>query len=303
MPLQVTPNADTFVQVADILVDSGNGKRENDTNIDFVITLPEIYTNIVALSIPEFHVPLALTSPFTDANYIDFQLLNTAIYAPGWKTFVAVLPEDSLIYQTPTEACYLCAITNAFAVAIASDPDFGGKVDIVAVPQVDDTLQLLLRPLVGGFGNTRAEFLFGTGANFSRSAGPSMGFDEEDIFMEETTVNTVVYQILTSPRPFNASKFTFVDVTIDQFPEFRPFLRVFTPADLGAETETKQYNGLKAYLLTETVRSLRNLSVHVRLKNNIKPQANLPIYFTVRLFYLYQDPGIPEYAKNRIQTI
>lgn len=309
MSLLVPPSQkNAFVQVEDIYIDSMRDKESpTQTNYDFVVRFEERFSNVIALEIPEYNFPINMMSQFQGANKIDFQLRNTAIYAPGWKTFVADLPEKRTVYHTPeaTPGCTLTAIFEAFSLAILKDPDFGGRVDIIPVPRPDERLELLCRTLVyaplatwPGMGSTECVLLFGTGANLESSAGAVLGFDQADFTMTDVTIDGSLFKQAISPREINVSRFSYLDIFIDQVPNFSPFTRIYIPEASGDSVANPNLASRSRWLV-QPIRDMPRLTFRFRLREGEKPLANLPVYFTLRVFRLSYTHEIPRYAKNR----
>lgn len=310
MPLQTISAGDSFTQIDDILVDSSRDKRSSDTNATFVMVLPSIYTNVIAVEIVDYHMPTNLMSQFSRSNYIDFRLRNTAIFAGGWKTLVAILPQEKVIYHTPEEVpgCNLSIVLQAFKLAILRDSDFGGKVDIVPVPEPNERIQILCRTLVyppaatwPGFGTTECELLFGTGVNKHRSAAVPLGFDQVDLMLSDITLGGKLFKTAIAARQAIINRFSYIDILINEFPELKPVVRVFLP-ELSGSSVALRDEPTRVRLLTNPVRSLRTLSIAIRLRDNIVPQEDLPSFFTVRIFYQDQTHSIPYYGRHRLQV-
>ena len=307
MPLLESPSVSSFVQIEDIYIDSSTDKGSSDqTNFDFTVELPKRLSNVIGIAVPEYHAPINMTSQFTGADKIDFQLRNASVYGGNWKTLVATLPTETVVYHTPEQApgCSMTALFQAFRLAILKDPDFGSVCDIIPVPRPDEKCQLICRTLVSppaaswpGAGSTECKLLFGSGVNLETSAGPVLGFDVADYTMTDITIDGHLFKNTISERAINTSRFTYLDLSFDQVPEFKPILRIFYDNRVSS---IKPWNHARTRYLTQPISDLRRLTCRLRLANNVVPTRDQPIYFTVRIFYLNLTHQIPYYAKNRI---
>lgn len=309
MPLEVPETQSHFVQIEDIYVDSERDRVSGD-NADFVVDLTQQrFSRVIAVEVPEYHIPVDLLSQFTGADRIDFRLRNPSINGGNWKTLVAHLAQEKQLYFTPEElpGCTLSTVFEAFRLAILQDPDFGGKCDVIPRPRTDDRLELVCRTLVfppfatwPGMGSTECELLFGSGANLSRSAGPVLGFDQQDYPLTPFTFDGKLFRSVIGDRPIQINKYSYVDMFFDEVPELAPVTRMFVPDLPGLEFFDEQPDlSSRTRLLTRPVRDLRKLTVRIRLQGGLKPQKDLPLYFTVRVFYLNLTHSIPYYARNR----
>jgi len=178
MPLQ-PDYAQDFVNIKIINVDTETNVISKNGPADVRVRLDDYFDNVVAMEIENYQVPYASLSQFTDENKIDFQLRNPNIFGGQWKDFTATIAERPVLYNTPELplADLLSALTQAFSNVILKDPDFGGKVDIVPLPDPEEKTRLLCRTLAyppaaawPGYGSTECILLFGTGLNKNKSA-------------------------------------------------------------------------------------------------------------------------------------
>lgn len=313
MPLLKDLN-ESFVNVETIFIGSNESVAQQLNSsgyADFKYALPKYFNNVVALELTDYQVPILACSQFTGRNKIDFRLRNTSIYAPGWKTLVATLPETTVLYNTPQypSADVLTLLYDAFNTAISVDPDFGGKVDIVPYPEATTTVTLLCRTLAfpplatwPGFGSTECELLFGTGANLASSAGPILGFDETDYTMTNITLYGTLFKTISSPRDTRVNTYRYLDVNIDEYSLYEPFYRIFLPSIQSAWTVVPEVS-TRARLMDEPIRYMKFLTFHLRLNGNTKPTTGFPFFFNIKVYYLKSSYAISDFDKDRAQLV
>lgn len=308
MPLQ-PDYAQDFVNIKIINVDTETNVISKNGPSDVRVRLDDYFDNIVAMEIENYQVPYASLSQFTDENKIDFQLRNPNIFGGQWKDFTATIAERPVLYNTPELplADLLSALTQAFSNVILKDPDFGGKVDIVPIPDAEEKTRLLCRTLAyppaaswPGYGSTECILLFDTGLNKNKSAANVLGFDRIDITMATINIDGTNFKNAVSPRPALLNKYRFVDLTIDEFPEFEPFHRIYVPT-LPSNLTTLPENTSRVRLLTKPPRLLKELTLRIRLPGNKKPTTSQPYYFSFRVFELKSSLVVPEVDRNRIK--
>lgn len=312
MPLQPDYYED-FVQVKVINVDTESAYVISDDGLsnDVRVQLKDAFSNVVGLEMENYQVPLQSLSQFTDGNLIDFRLRNPAIFGGNWKNFTASIAVKPVVYNSPEApgADLLTSLYDAFNQTISKDPDFGGKVDIVPVADTGLTTRLLCRTLAypplatwPGYGSTECEFLFGSGPNKDRSAALVLGFDEIDYTFFPVVLNGTPFNIAVSPRKAQVNKYRYLDVFIDEVPEFKPFHRIFIPTIRSLSTSLPE-NASRMRLLTQPLRKLDTLTLRLRLPGGIKPFTNQPFYFSFRVFELKSSYSLPEKERQRVKLI
>lgn len=312
MPLQPDFYED-FVQVKVIHVDM-QGKyviSRDETSNDVRIQLKDAFSNVVGLEIENYQVPLQSLSQFTDKNKIDFRLRNASIYGGNWKQFTAEIPVKPVIYNSPDapSADLLSSLYEAFSEAILRDPDFGGKVDIIPVVDTTQVTSLLCRtraypPLATwpGYGSTEAELLFASGPNKEESAALVLGFDVLDYTFTPVTLNGTLFRQVKSPRNCQINRFRYLDIFIDEVPEFKPFHRIYIPTLRSVSTSLAE-NGSRTRILRQPIRKLETLTIRLRLPGGLKPSTFFPFYFSFRVFELKSSFRLPEKERDRIKLI
>lgn len=312
MPLQPDFYED-FVQVKVVNVDTKDQYviSEDGTSSDVRIQLKDAFSNVVGLEMENYQVPLQSLSQFTGKNKIDFRLRNPNIFGGNWKNFTASIPVKPVVYNSPEApgADLLTSLYESFAQTISTDPDFGGKVDIVPVVDTAQTTRLIVRTLAypplatwPGYGSTEAEFLFGTGPNKEESAALVLGFDEIDYTFFPIIINGTAFRAVVSPRKTQINRFRYLDVFIDEVPEFKPFHRIFIPTVRSLSTSLPE-NASRMRLLTQPVRKLETLTIRLRLPGGIKPFTDFPFYFSFRVFELKSSYRLPEKERARVKLI
>ena len=308
MPLQ-PDYAQDFVNVKVINVDTDTNVISKTNPADVRVRLEDTFDRVVAMEVENYQVPYASLSQFTDATKIDFQLRNPNIFGGNWKDFTAVIALKPVLYNTPElpVADLLSTLTETFASAIYKDPDFGGKCDIVPLPDTGETTRLLVRTLAyppfaawPGYGSTECRFLFGTGPNKEESAGTVLGFNDVDVTSSPVVIDGTNFQIATPPNRATLNKYRFVDLYIDEFPEFQPFHRIYVPT-IASNVTTLPENSSRVRLLTQPPRKLKELTLRIRIQGNLKPTTSQPYYFSFRVFELKSSYHLPLIERNRIK--
>ena len=143
-------------------------------------------------------------------------------------------------------------------------------------------------------------FLFGTGPNAANSAYEQLGF-EKGVDVGGSTVlpdGTTVY----SPIPVRLPTFypfRYVDVTIDEFPDFDPFARIFL-------TKTNEYVVSQniptdnVRFVTDPPRQLNSLSLHLRLPDGRKlnPVYNDGVDLFFDVLSAVPEIDVPDWMKQ-----
>lgn len=312
MPLQAD-FAEDFVQVKVVNLDSGSD-YVTDTgavSADWREELKDGFNNVIGIEVENYSVPLQSLSQFTDNNFIDFELRNPSIFGGNWKQFTVELVLKPVVYNTPEApaADLLTMLYEAFADVILKDPDFGSKVDIVAVPDTQLTTRLLLRTLAfpplgtwPGFGSTEGRFLFASGPNAAKSAATVLGFDPIDYTFFDVTIDATPFKIAVSPRPALLNKFRYIDLFIDEVPEFKPFHRIYLPT-VQSVVNALPENGSRMRLLTKPIRNLTHLTVRMRLQGDIVPFTTQNFYLSLRVFTLKSSFSLPDNEKERVKLV
>lgn len=300
-----------YINTETIFIGSNESVAVKDGVADFRYDLPSYYSDVVALEMVDYMVPIQSCSQFIGRNKIDFRLRNTSIYAPGWKTLVATLPETIVVYNSPQypSADIMTLLYNAFKSAIDADPDFGGKVDIIPYPEPTTTVTLLCRTLAfpplaswPGYGSTECEFLFGTGANKAESVGLILGFDEIDYTFTNLTLYGTLFKSLSSPREARVNTYRYMDVYIDEFDRTEPFYRIFLPTIPSVWTVVPEQS-TRARLMDNPIHKMQRLTFRLRLNGDVKPTTNFPFFFNIKVYKLKRNFKISPFDKDRTQVM
>lgn len=301
----------SYINTEVIYIGSNESVATKNGVADFRYDLPSYYSDVVAMEMIDYQVPIQSCSQFIGRNKIDFRLRNTSIYAPGWKTLVATIPETIVVYNSPQypSADILTLLYSAFKTAIDTDPDFGGKVDIVPYPEPTTTVTLLCRTLAfpplaswPGFGSTECEFLFGTGVNKESSAALILGFDEVDYTFTNLTLYGTLFKSLSSPRETRINTYRYLDVFIEEFDEYVPFYRIFLPTIPSVWTVIPE-TSTRCRLLDKPIRHMKRLTFRLRLNGDVKPTTEFPFFFNIKLYKLKRGFEASQVDKDRSQLV
>lgn len=311
MPLQPDLKEDFLqVKVINVASDENVVNTDDDSN-DFKVRLNDIFSNVVAIEMENYQVPLTAVSQFTDGQYIDFRLRNPSIFGGNWKNLTVIIPIKPVIYNTPQlpNADLISTLFESFSTVILKDPDFGSKCDVIPLPQTDESLTLVCRTLAypplatwPGYGSTECELLFGTGANKEKSAALTLGFDPIDYLFSPLTILGTLFQVQTSPYGALINKFRYLDVFLDEVPEFQPFQRIYLPTITSYSTSLPENAG-RVRFLRQPIRTLRELTIRLRLPKGVKPFTPQEYFFSFRVFTLNSSFMVPDSQKNRLKLI
>ena len=313
MPLLIAdPPNDGYVVLNTVYIGSQDDAAEQgvDGQADFKYTLPDYMTNVFAIEMDNYNVPISCLSQFTEFNKLDFRLRNPAIYGGQWKTFVLTLPNTAVIYQTPESraADLLTLLFRSFQDLILQDIDFGGKVDFVPVANPATFVTLACRTLFyddpswPGYGSTECELLFGTGVNKAASVASVLGFDDIDIAMQPLNYFGYPLRFTSSSKVAAVNLYRYIDVFIDEFSKTDIFYRVFVPS-INSVALTYPETNARARLMEVPIRKANTLTFHLRLPGGIKPVTSQPFYFNIKVFSLQGNQQVPLIQQDRAQYL
>ncbi len=311
MPTLLKDVADDFVSISTIYIGSQDAAAEaRGGPADFTYTLPNYLTDVVAMEMDNYNVPISALSQFTERNLLDFRLRNPAIFGGQWKNLTLELPRASFVYNTPQSrvADLLSLLFRSFQELLLADPDFGGKVDIVPLPDPKTFVTLGCRTLFyddpswPGYGSTECEFLFGSGPNKARSVAPVLGFEETDVVFQPLVYYGFPLRYTVSDREAAVNLYRFVDVFIDEYSTSEPFYRVFVPS-ISSIALTKPEVNARARMLETPLRQAKTLTFRLRLAGGVRPQTTDPFYFNIKVFSLKRAIKAPGYELARTQFL
>ena len=123
-----------------------------------------------------------------------------------------------------------------------------------------------------------------------------MGFDT-GVDIISSSVNGL--QEIVSPNPTSLQPFRYVDVSLREFPELDPIERVFFTNLLYYGTTRNDFSNTVTFLTDERPRTLKELNVSLRLKNNVVPLSlNKDHDLTFTLYLLSTEVVVPSWAKQ-----
>lgn len=305
------PGGDTkdFINVSTIFVSSSSKyTTQKNGNADFVFRPANNLSDVVALELENYNIPIFALSQFNDRYALDFRLRNPLIFGGQWKQFTVFFPRTSFIYHTPESRAsdLLSTLYGVFRESLLRDADFGGKVDIVPVADPNTLVTLVCRTLFypgfAGYGSTECEFLFGSGPSKAISVAPIFGFDEVDIVFQSRVRYGTLCRETQSSRAAQVNMYRFLDVFLDEFSYDEPFARIFIPTIQTIATTVPEVNA-RARLLSSPIRKMDTLNFHLRLAGGVRPQTKLPFYFNIKVFSLSRNIELPSFHKLRVQSI
>lgn len=310
IPLSENKNkTEDFINVNTLFVGSlSRYTTQIDGNADFVFRPVNYLTDVVALELENYNIPIFSSSQFNERYAFDFRLRNPLIFGGQWKQFTAFFPRTSFVYHTPEQRAtdLLSILYGVFRELLLQDVDFGGKVDIVPVADPNTLVTLVCRTLFypgfAGYDSTECEFLFGSGPNKNISVSTIFGFDETDIVLQPVVIYGTPCRVTQSSREAQVNMYRFLDVFIDEFSYDEPFARIFIPSIQTIATTAPEVN-TRARLLRVPIRKADTLTFHLRLAGGVKPETKLPFYFNIKVFSLSRNIDLPDFQKLRVQSM
>lgn len=297
MPLE-KERGPSYVKVTKIHVDSSKRNQTDSKSVtDYVIVLEKAIQYVVGMEITAYDMPRSLTPSFlasqdgiAGTNKVDFEL--SADTGSVVQTFSVTLPQRNFTYQDLLSP--LNGYTNTLELilndAIANDANFGEggayEATFTVVPMPDQTT----RVDVSGVGVDGFRFLFATGANESNSAYSQMGFTKVD-------GSTALSQV--SPNSARLDTYRYVDVFIEEVPEFKPVERLYlTPS--SSDSVLNNLNINRTRLLTDPVHRLRTLRVRLELENGASPPSTSAEEhgFTLTVTSLSNETSVPAWVNQ-----
>jgi hypothetical protein len=303
------PTSEALVNVSTIYIASldPNVQRIGGSIADFRVRLPNYLTNVISLELEDYSIPVDSLSLFTERNKVDFRMRNSLIFGGQWKTFALTIPVTSNTTPISRNSDLLGVLLDSFDELIRTDPDFGGKVKIVQLPDafVFISLQGLPLPFSGWTGpnSTECELLFGTGENKSKSIGPYLGFEELDYSMQVIDFYGLEVMAVSGYKEAVINVYRFLDVFIDEFSTVEPWYRVFIPSVSGMSLVQPEIN-MRARMLDTPIRKTDTLTFHMRLQGGARPVSREAFYFNIKVFELKTSPNsLPSYSSRRSQML
>lgn len=297
MPLE-KERGPSYVKVTKIHVDSSKRNETDSKGVtDYVIVLDRAIQYVVGMEITAYDMPRSLTPSFLASqdnipgtNKVDFEL--SADTGSVVQTFSITIPQRKFTYQDLLSP--LNGYTNTLELllndAIANDANFGEggayEATFTVVPTPDQTT----RVDVSGTDVDGVRFLFATGTNEANSAYAQMGFTKTD-------GTTALSQVSTNSA--NLSTYRYVDVFIEEVPEFRPVERLYlTPS--SSDSVLNNLNINRTRLLTDPVHRLRTLRVRLALENGASPPSTSSEEhgFTLTVTSLSNETSVPDWVNQ-----
>lgn len=163
----------------------------------------------------------------------------------------------------------LSLMTAGFLLQLYYDPNYAAvwsnfNVEVVLYNEdsgrflFNNQFQLTLRDTIAPFDYATVEFLFGSGPNAGESVATVLGFKQG-----VDTVPDPVTKGAYGDFPVNLTPFRYLDVNIQEFPEFKPHSRIFLP--LGKFSQPSNPNPRNVRLLRRPLRNLQTFTVSLRL--------------------------------------
>lgn len=322
MPFQPgKPGKEAYVLDEDVLIDSEVDRQDGETNTDFTVTLPKVINNVIAAEVSEVEINRATIGAFSLEKWIDVTIWMDPLDGsdPTPFTFSAEIPPlDGT--STPTEMASIVALAMNNAVRAAFTDgnwlDYTGQSSTASfstitlscfyeeagpgIPENANAAQTL--GFAAGHRSFKMDLNFGTGPHADESIARIIGFTpgvDVEVFALITGggIFATYYfefpgteRVLTTPYPY-------LDIFIDEMPEFQPFFRFYPP---NTTYTRRQLLPGRSRILSNPIRRLDKLRVRIRHQGGITPLATYPIFFHLRIFHIVEGDNVPQYLTERI---
>ena len=321
MPLQnIEGDGEAYLVEDDIIIDTQRG-ISSGTNTDFTVRPSKILNNVVGVEIGAIQVERALSGPLSLNSWFDIQFTTDevvprvfvisfqlpAMVNGSTSDDLTALLETSLqaaILSYFADGYWLVATVNYFDTVFISI-QVEAPVDIPPFPPAPTA------PVTVGFADdvrfSSIILLFGTGEHADKTAAEVYGFEKTDFTLNFFIIGdpgfpefAIYYYEAEAPNDIFVPDYSYIDIFIDELPELQPFFRFFPPRDNSTILQVLPARRSQVRLLTQPIRRLERLTVHVRLRGGIVPTDIFPMYLTLRVYHIKQGYNIPDYMTERV---
>lgn len=256
MPLQDNKSQNTWVKISKVYINSDD--REDGDVYSYRIKLNEEIQYVIGMELTSYSFPTTITPSFTESNrWIDMSLTD------GTDTSVISI---SMPIKPFTYNGYQDTLDSLMTDAIDADPIFGSSgygCYVIVNSNGEDKTEIEFYD--DSFDAVTMTLAFQSGPNASNSAYEQMGFEQSDysVFAGNT---------LTSPNPVNLTTYNYFDVNIEEARELRPLSRIYRNNNSFSGIAVNELNVTRTRVLSsEPIRSLRYLTVRIRLAGGVIP--------------------------------
>ena len=326
MPFQASEaGQDAYLLDEDILIDSEVDGQAGDTNMDFTVTLPKALNNVVALEVSEVEINRGTVGVFSLEKWLDISILMDPMDGNDPVTYsfsVELPPLDGTSTEEEIAQLVALAINNALREEFTdgnwlsctggSYQNPSGKTIAEFVCQYDEggpgiaenTAAARTLQFAAGWRALQFSFLFGSGPNADTSIAENLGFvPGVDLTVPRATVGFIFpfiihFFTLSGTNEVVTTPYRYLDVSIDQVPEFTPFFRFYPP---NPNFSRRQLLPGRSRVLTRPIKRLNQLTIRIRHRLGIVPLATFPVFIHLRVFHVVDGSyGVPDYLMSRI---
>jgi len=323
MPLQeIEGDGEAYLVEDDIVIDS-QFDIQSGTNTDFVFTPTKVLNNVTGIEIGSIQVDQSLSGPLSINSWFDIQFTTDEVQP---RVFIVSFQLPAMVngstqqelaelLQTSLTSALLSYFADGYwltarADFFGDDPIFvsitvEAPVDIPPFPPAPTA------PVTVGFANdvrfSSIILLFGSGEHADKTAAEVYGFEKTDFTMNSFIIGdpgfpefAIYYYEAQAQNLPRIPDYSYIDLFIDELPELQPFFRFFPPRDDSVVTQVLPARRSQFRLLTQPIRRLERLTIHVRLRGGFIPTDVLPLYLTLRIYHIKQGYNIPDYMTERI---
>lgn len=312
------PN-DTYIVDEDLLIDSDDADRGDGLTFEYYP--PRVINNVVAMEVSEIQLSRSLTGLFAVGGWVDFLFRSVDLSD-------ATPPVDYLFsFQLPTGDSTTTLLeaqqyfSNAFNFYIREQFTDGDWItaDSVLPVEFEGALNTKMTITIkspygngGGIGRIPQrtlgmeegriieyiDMLNETGEHASESVFAILGYDPVDLraYRQSPSPTRSIFDLF-SQNTVTLSPYHYIDVRIQEVPEFVPFFRFYP--DVDSYTQRQALPGITR-IMTDPIRKLERLRITLRLPEGLLPRVESnPTFIHLKVFYLQSGLDVPEYMKRR----
>ena len=322
MPLQdIEGGGQAYLVEQDLFIDS-QFNINSGSNTDFVFKPRDVLNNVTGVEVGNIQIYQSLNGPLSPNSWFDIQFTTDEVVP---RVFLINFQLPAMVNGTTAEEL-VDLLKDSLAAALSSyfaDGDWlvasarisGGQV-FISIQVKSPTFVLPFppaptAPVTVGFANdvrfSSIVLLFGSGEHADKTAAEVFGFEKIDFTMSLSVIGDPGFPEFASfnyeaeaPNPPRVPDYSYIDIFIDELPELQPFFRFFPPRDDSVIHQILPARRSQFRMLTQPIRRLERLTVHVRLRGGVVPTDAFPIYLTLRVYHIKQGYNIPDYMTERI---
>ena len=145
------------------------------------------------------------------------------------------------------------------------------------------------------------EFLYGTGANKENQTSRVWGFPP-GVDSTPTTEQTPNLNGARPSAPLQFTQFRYMNIYLEEAPEFRPFARIYTTDEIENNYTTPCNLPMRTRILKTPIRRMRRLRFRASLEDDIEllSGSDNGLMFTFEVLSIAQVPKVPAWVIQRL---